>query len=390
MGALRLVYISPSRTPSRTANSVYAVRLCAALASLGHEVTLLVCRPTCAAKKLRAELERYYGVDLRGVRLRSVWSPFHRGEGLAIALLALVSLLGDRLRDASPVAIMSRNLVASWLLSLVPRVHHLVELHDLERGVRARLQRHLLKSSRVKAVVLSKALMALLDEAHGVAPGRVRVFRGVPPPEVVPVDSDDRVTRREIEFGAGPEARALWVAYFGHLYPGRGIDLIEALAPRHPTAPFLIFGGNDREIRELRHRSLAPNLHVMGHVPPARAVCLMPLMDVLLMPYGHRVSLERRGTDTSRWMFPQKLAEYLAAGVPIVSADLPVLREVLEDGRNCLMATPDNIDSWSVCLARLSESSALRARLGHGAHETYRLDLARPARTRAVLEFAFG
>ena len=51
--------------------------------------------------------------------------------------------------------------------------------------------------------------------------------------------------------------------------------------------------------------------------------------------------------------------------VPIVSSDLPVLREVLKDQDNALLCDPDDIGAWVSAIERLRLDDQLRATL-HG------------------------
>ena len=76
----------------------------------------------------------------------------------------------------------------------------------------------------------------------------------------------------------------------------------------------------------------------------------MRCMDVLLMPYKEIVSVSLKGVNTAKWMSPLKMFEYMSAGVPIIASDLPVLKEVLEDNFNCLLAPPDNYHEWNKAL----------------------------------------
>jgi len=62
-----------------------------------------------------------------------------------------------------------------------------------------------------------------------------------------------------------------------------------------------------------------------------------------------------------------KMFEYMAAGLPIVSSDLPVLREVLENGRNALLVSPDDLDAWAKAISLLAANAGLRRRLGEAA-----------------------
>jgi glycosyltransferase involved in cell wall biosynthesis len=160
-------------------------------------------------------------------------------------------------------------------------------------------------------------------------------------------------------------------AYFGHLYPGRGIDLIEAMAAARPKILFLVFGGNESDIQTRRQQCKLMNLHYGGHLPHRVAQQVMRCADVLLMPYQANVSIGLTGHDTARWMSPMKMFEYLAAGVPIISSDLPVLREVLRNGENCLLANPSHCDSWLDALDRLTTDHTLAEAIGRQGHADY-------------------
>ena len=62
------------------------------------------------------------------------------------------------------------------------------------------------------------------------------------------------------------------------------------------------------------------------------------------MPYQRKVQ-ERGGGDTAKWMSPMKMFEYMASGRVIVSSDLPVIREVLNEN-NSYLVDPENIQEW--------------------------------------------
>ena len=55
--------------------------------------------------------------------------------------------------------------------------------------------------------------------------------------------------------------------------------------------------------------------------------------------------------------------EYMAAGRAIVSADLPVIREVLNEA-NATFCEPDSINSWKSALEGLLSNESRRITLG--------------------------
>jgi glycosyltransferase involved in cell wall biosynthesis len=111
-------------------------------------------------------------------------------------------------------------------------------------------------------------------------------------------------------------------------------------------------------------------------------------MDVLLMPYQKSVSIGVARQDTARWMSPMKMFEYMASGVPLVSSDLPVLREVLEEGRNALLVAPSDPQAWVAAVDRLAVDAGFAAHLGATAHANYREHHTWAARARRLLEAA--
>jgi glycosyltransferase involved in cell wall biosynthesis len=63
-----------------------------------------------------------------------------------------------------------------------------------------------------------------------------------------------------------------------------------------------------------------------------------------------------------------KLFDYLGAGRAILTSNLPVFHEVINE-ESAVFALPEDLDSWTTALARLSSDDALRERLGARARE---------------------
>jgi glycosyltransferase involved in cell wall biosynthesis len=65
-------------------------------------------------------------------------------------------------------------------------------------------------------------------------------------------------------------------------------------------------------------------------------------------------------------MSPGKMFEYMAARRLIVSSDLPVIAEVLNEG-NAVLCGPEEIDAWERALSRASMDADWRERLARKA-----------------------
>lgn len=337
------------------------------LRQCGVKVILYAQRMVRDPLKLDACLRQAFGADLPNVVKVTGWSWLPLAANLQIALQAVSHLLWQ----PRTTPILSRNLYAAFLLGVVMGRPLIFETHQLENGWRRYLQGRLLGSHHIITVVISKRLIECLSQYHKFLPVRTLVLHDAAPAGIVPLPLNQRRTRLLELF---PQACGKWrqvCGYFGHLYAGRGVEVIEAMADKRPDVLFLVFGGNESDVAARRQANTRPNLHYMGHVPHPIAQEAMRSMDVLLMPYQKSVSIGIAGHDTAQWMSPIKMFEYMASGVPIISSDLPVLREVLEEGRNAFLVSPNDPQAWVGAVDRLAREPGLAAQVGATAHADY-------------------
>jgi glycosyltransferase involved in cell wall biosynthesis len=153
--------------------------------------------------------------------------------------------------------------------------------------------------------------------------------------------------------------------YTGHLYPGRGIGLLVELARRYPHVHFLWVGGRPEDVenwrRELASQSLA-NVSLTGFVPNSRLPLYQAAADILLMPYERAIA-GSSGGNSADYCSPMKMFEYMACGRAILSSDLPVLREVLNES-NAVLCPPEDTEAWDVAFGALLDNSVQRQALG--------------------------
>ncbi|MCF8033681.1 MAG: glycosyltransferase [Desulfarculaceae bacterium] len=363
---MRLVYLSDTLLPSRMANSVHVMKMCAAFAGLGHEVTLIAV-DNRASEPGVDNLFAHYGV---APNFRLITLPFPRFKGgwTIYAWRSARLALG-----LGPEVLFGRYLRGLYLCSLMgarPALESHVPPSMLDRLSRAMFRCMERRKALRLLVVISSALERLVRAQSRVEPILVAHDGADLPPE------DQAAEPLEGEFPVG---------YFGNLYPGRGIELILETARLTPWASFHLVGGQDPELLS-RLRDQAPgNVALHGFVPPARAMAMQRGCRALLMPYQQKVNVPGLG-DTSQWMSPLKMFEYMASGAAIVSSDLPVLGEVLADGDNALLVPPAEPEAWAHALTRLrgepglAQGLAQRARNDLAEHYTW------TRRAQAVLE----
>jgi len=348
--------------------------MCEGLSQLGHEVVLFAHSDILSPKSRVQQLESTYGIDDTRVKLSLFFSKNNRGIEFFIALSALIQFMRDGIKDIGPQYIISRNLYAAIFLGLLLRVIVIYETHSPEYGFRRKLQKALLTSKKIKTVVISKALKIIIQDFHHIRSKNIYVFHDAARSGRLRLDLLQRkkLSQKGLSSLFNSDNYKKVVGYFGHLYSGRGIEVIEELAKLNPSCAFVVYGGNESDIEKYKSRNINKNLYFMGFIHPKKVHKAMVMMDILLMPYQKSVSIGITGVDTSRWMSPMKLFEYLSVGVPIISSNIPVLKEVLVDSKNCVLVEPDDVNAWSAALENIISNSELEEKLGLNAYNLYK------------------
>jgi glycosyltransferase involved in cell wall biosynthesis len=183
------------------------------------------------------------------------------------------------------------------------------------------------------------------------------------------------------------DGNELSVGYVGHLYEGRGTDLIFKLASACPWAQFHIVGGADEDIKQWQGRSAQlQNLHLHGFIPPSRVEEFRRRCDVLLAPYQREVYSSSFRNQAS-YMSPLKLFEYMASGRAIICSDLPVLHEILTHGETALFCSPEDVNNWIEALEKLRGNPELRWTLGTNARARFMSSFTRGSRVVKILRW---
>ena len=328
--------------------------MCQAFAQNGHEVLLIVPDRYEEKEPGIEDIFAFYGVSKC---FEIVFIPLLpiKGGGLIYGFQA-----AKKAKELRPDIVYGRDLSGCFFASLL-KLPVMFESHaPIEGFVYGNIFNRLIQRPELmKLVVITHALKDYYSSQYPPISDKI----------IVAPDGADPVPDDAIPAVLPNKGKKLQVGYVGHLYSGRGIDLIHQMAEKCPWADFHIVGGTDKDINAYRKSTIPlANLHLHGFKSPAEAEQYRIGCDVLIAPYQNKVSVAGDGANTTeRWMSPLKVFEYMAAGKAIICSDIPVLREVLEDGRNALLCDPENIESWVKKLTILSEDKYYRIQLGEAA-----------------------
>ena len=385
-----LAYLTASRIPGRAANSIQVVKMAQALLTIDPNLMMTAVRGEGEASPelLRS---RYGVMQLPAIERFSASGRFGiHAYNFRVARLA-------RRRGADLV--LSRSIGAAAITAGmgIPTVF---ECHAPPQGFERRYWRYLLKASGFRRIaVISQALRRILIEQH---PEAADVDLVVAPDGVDTDRFDGLPSPAQAKREAGRDPGRLVAGYAGHLYSGRGIEVILELAGRLLGWDFLIVGGDDVDIEAVArslHAKKLGNVELAGFVSNAELPRRLAVADVLLMPYQRHVAVRGGKLDTAAWMSPLKMFEYMAMGRAIVASDLPVLREVLDDS-TARMVAPERVEDWEAALRELADerlreqlasaARALAARYDWRHRVRFMLDGLRPVHTQATPDERLG
>jgi glycosyltransferase involved in cell wall biosynthesis len=351
-------YISPSILPSRSANAVHVMKQCDALANISKEKSIYIFAKRSIRDKslFRESVIKKYSIKSNNIIFITYYSKFDFFYNGIITILVLYNFF-----ILKPKYIISRNLYASFIFSIFFKQKTIFEIHTLEYGFRKKIQASIIRSPNIQIIVISNTLKTYLENATNCKSFDIHVLHDAGTDEISPVNkSIKRKTLSDLGYlDDNFKNYKFIVGYFGHLYEGRGINIIEEIACKLPDYLFLIFGGTNNDLQRCIGLNTSVNLQFKGFVDYSEVLKLIPLFDVLLMPYQNNVFLSNKSYDTAKWMSPMKMFEYLASGVPIISSDLPVLKEVLEHQKTALLVESNNSNSWVNAIELLYSDNVL-------------------------------
>lgn len=348
---MKICYVTKGNINSTAAAAINITSMCDAFARNGHDVHLI----TPYFKDEDFDQEDYFnrmGVNstftIHRIRITDV--KFFR----SISFMLKASQRANRLKPD----IFYVRFTLDYVFVPLLKGKVIIESHNPPQkgGIRSWFQKRTLSSERVrKLVLITERLKSLYIPLGKQIVDKITVAAdaaNIPKPEI---SSCQFALKGKSDFNIG---------YVGHLYKGRGIELIYSLSQKLPSIQFHILGGGEKDVSDWKNKTeKAKNIHFYGHAAHVEVPAFASKMDLLLAPYEHSVSV-KGGGNTVMWMSPLKIFEYMSFGKAFICSDLPVLREVLIDGYNCILCPTDEEVAWENAIKELYKNESLRYELG--------------------------
>ena len=354
-----MVYIANVRIPTERAQGVHVMHMCEAFAKGGVELELWV---PWRFNAIKGDPYDYYAVapcfKIRRIfSFDLVWLPI---VGFWLQERSFLFFVQLSLLSRKGVTLYTRGEnVAKDLVAFAQRHQHpfYIESHALPKKIA--VYEKIFKQADGMVVITRQYERDL--RARGIshvltAPDAVALER-------FSIDISQEQCRETVHLPLEKKIIGYVGKYRTNDQPKGVEDLIAAfsdLAATQKNILLLLVGINTDEMTEVATLFKKANIReeqyrIVGHVSQVLVPTYLKACDVLVMNYpalGHYV----------HYMSPLKLFEYMASGVPIVSTDLPSIRDILNES-NALLVPPDSRQALAGGIMTLLDDPARAAAL---------------------------
>ena len=322
---MKISYISNSSCPSQLPSSLQIVKTCEYLAKQQNQVTLII--PNTAS--IKQSLNKFYDIKFKfKVIILKKFKKFP--IGISYYVFSFLSFM--RARNISEV-IISRNYFVIFLCSILKK-KCIMELHgDITNE--SRIVKIIFK---IFNVLNSKYVSKIVCISNSVKKKYIHDYYINKPNKLVVLPSGSSL---KFNYRNNLNNKRLKIGYFGTINPSRGIKIILKLAQFNKDNDYYIFGGSKNQITEL---------------------------DILLMPYSNKVTVSGNVSNTTSYMSPLKLFDYMSTGRLILSSRLKVLEEVVNDKQCIFVQNYLNPISWLHEIKKIEKNILKRNIIGKNSY----------------------
>lgn len=351
---IKIVYLTSNKIPSVAANTINIINMCQAFGQAGHDITLLM--PGDKYKPIDSIYE-YYGVKPIFKIVRQT-KPAVKAKGLIYSLLGAI-----KVKSLAPDIVYSRNIRGGFMCCFLG-VQLIYEAHKpLENTIDQKLFKKLIKMKKFKRlVVLSNELKQYYVTHYKISDKLLVVaYNGA---------NDNLLNNNTPALNLALNPENLNVGYIGHLYTGKGMEVISKILRYCKWANFHIIGGFAEDV-DIWKRVTAydDNIYFYGYNSPSLLNQFQNNFDVLLLPPLPEVKVYGGKKIKQFYAPPLKLFEYMSRGKAIIGSNF--LNEILVDGHNSILCDPLNFEEWVDALTLLKNNRQLREKLGCNARNDY-------------------
>ena len=342
---MKIYYIAETNTSSLSGYAIHVMKMCDAF-SLNN------IQPYCIFPYQKKVSEKKISKNylLRGkkkIKLISIFKSEIKNNFFNRLIFSYK--IAIFLKKKKPSLILTRSLLSSVFLSLF-KINHFLEIHHEIKGISKLFLINLnFISSKyiIKNIFISKQLQKL---HFSFVKNYIILPDGVDIKNFPKIKKNNQIKK---------------FCYMGSFYDGRGLDKIYRLSRYFKNHIFHLYG---RKVSKNKIKN-TKNFKVFNYVNYHLVPKILSKYDVLLMPYENSVMVNSNNLDTSKYMSPLKMFEYLASGKIIISSNHKVLKEILVNKYNSFIVKNNSAPEWIKTIKKIFKTKNIN-KINHNAKKT--------------------
>lgn len=179
------------------------------------------------------------------------------------------------------------------------------------------------------------------------------------------------------------------IAFIGSQYPENGTFLVLDIATRLKSmgveAEFICsdrFGSpavRSELLRRIQGMGLEDCVRLVPNVPPPEIITILNRARVGLL-VNLRVPKQEKA-------LPTKLFEYMAAGLPVVASDLPIIKNYIEESGCGILARPEEPESFAIAIKQLLDDETMALEMGRRGQTMFKSNYSWESQVPALLSY---
>ncbi|MBU0722852.1 glycosyltransferase, partial [Patescibacteria group bacterium] len=341
---MKLIYIANARIPTEKAHGAQIFQMCESFANSKLDVELII---PWRFNHIKQDPFEYYGVK-KNFKITKIFSfdliPLNFGkfgfliQAFSFAEFATYYVLAKSLfgKIKKTDIIYSRDEISASYLSIFKK-NVFWETHTAKKNFIIDL---LVQKSK-GIIAITQGLKDFYTEKYKINSDKILIGADAVDLEKFDIKISKQEARKKLNL---PQDKKI-ISYIGKyktMGESKGVEKLIQIFPEilkfNTSAYLLLVGINKDEIDEVDAIFQTLNIKnsqykIVPHVLQTTVPFYLKASDVLTMNYPN---IEHY----ARYMSPLKLFEYMAGGAPIVSSDLPSIREILNEN-NSVLVQPD-------------------------------------------------
>ena len=319
---MEINYFAELNLPSKNAYSIHVMKMCNALTKNNINVNLYIFN-----KKKNINIHKIYNCKkkFKIVVLDIFKFNFFNRLKYSLKLLKIF----DKKKDKKNL-IISRSIIGAIIFSYF-KYDIILEIHHELTGFTKYLFNFCKKFNffrSIKFIFISQSLYKkfnlknqhiILDDA---------------------VDIDDFNYKKKIKI------KKRTCVYTGSLAKGKGLEKIFEISKFTKKIKFDVYGDFTNSDYNKGDFTNFSNVNYLGYTEYKNIPKILKMYDVVLMPYSKKVFVRAKNIETSKYMSPMKLFDYMAGKKIIIASKMPVYKHILNNN-NSILVNDHSARTWA-------------------------------------------